>query len=70
MKERKRGDLKQVEYLKDRYNAFIREKFNLLDEIDLLKEAHKPFAHLSKTCQQITDELIRIDETKYQILLG
>ena len=64
----KDGDKQQLDYIKNRYDAFVVEKFRLLDEIDLLQDKHKPFAHLSITCQQITTELIRLDETRNGIL--
>jgi hypothetical protein len=64
------SDKQQVDFLTERYNAFLENKFTLLDEIEALKCRNKAVTHLSFTCQKLTEEMMRMDETRMQILFS
>lgn len=66
----KKGDKVQLSEINHRYNYLLQEKFTLMDRVDYLKASGKPFSTLTTEMQKLTDELMRLDETRTQIALS
>ena len=65
----KNGDKVQVAEIDNRYNYLLHEKFTLMERVEALKANGKSFSSLTCEMQKLTDELIRLDEARTQIVM-
>lgn len=65
----KNGDRIQISEIDNRYNYLLHEKFSIMERMEQLKANGRQFSSLTLEIQKLTDELIRLDETRTQIVM-